>query len=78
MAQSDERGPIEMILPPASDVLWGLLVFLLLGVLVIAGVVFMVRRTSRQGDREDLRERAVRAEAERDLLRDELDRLRRE
>lgn len=67
-------GSIETVLPSGPELFFGALMFMVVVVAVIVAlVVFLIRRLS-SGHRDELeewRERALRAEAQRDLLREQ-------
>jgi hypothetical protein len=77
-----QDDPLEVILPPAGELIWGTVAFALAALVVIVAVVLIVRVVTGEPSadpgegRDELLERALRAEAERDLLRDQLEALR--
>lgn len=80
-----QDDPLETILPPAGELFWGTVAFGLVALLLIVAVVLIVRALTRpsfgddrQAEHDELLERAVRAETERDHLRRELEELKRE
>lgn len=62
----------DVILPEAAELVYGVVAFVVVVALVVAVVVLFLRGSRRRSARAEIehwRERALRAEAERDLLR---------
>lgn len=68
---SSEDG-VQTVLPAAAELFWVALVVVVLVLGLIAVIVFIARRSStgQTAEVETWRDRALKAEAERDLLRD--------
>lgn len=64
----------DIILPGAAELVWGAFVFVLVAGAVIFLVIRAVGRRSSRDEVDHWRERALRAEAERDALRARRDR----
>lgn len=65
-------GGIEMVLPSGPELLFGALMFALVVAAIVAIVFLLVKRlsSSQVDELDQWRERALRAEAQRDLLRE--------
>lgn len=66
-------GGIETVLPSGPELLYGALMFAVFVAAVVAIVFLLVRRlsSSEADELDQWRERAIRAEAQRDLLREQ-------
>lgn len=66
-------GSIETVLPAGPELFFGALMFVVVVALTVTLAVFLIRRLSsgHSDELEEWRERALRAEAQRDLLREQ-------
>ncbi len=72
LGASGEGGGIQTVLPSGPELFFGALMFIIVVAMIVATTVALVKRFSsrRTEELEHWRERALRAEAERDFLKE--------